>query len=53
MHLRAHSCFNHYQTFQVYNTKKSVDMSARHGRGGDKNSFVRKEGASQKKIGKH
>jgi len=37
----------------TYNTKKSVDMSARHGRGGDKNSFVRKEGASQKKIGKH
>ena len=22
MHLYAHSCFNHFQTFQIYNTKK-------------------------------
>jgi len=34
--------------------KNCVDMCARHGRGpGDRNSFVRKGGVSQKKIGKH
>ena len=33
MHLCAHSCFNHFQTCQICNTKNSVDMCARHGRG--------------------
>jgi len=33
--------------------KNCVDMCARDGRGGDRNLFVRKGGASQKKIGEH
>jgi len=32
--------------------KNCVDMCVRHGRS-DRNLFVRKEGASQKEIGKH
>ena len=37
-----------------YTIRKScVYVCARHGRGGDGNLFVRKGGASQKKIGKH
>jgi len=33
MHLSAHSCFNHFETYQTCNTKNCVDMCARHGRG--------------------
>jgi len=33
MHLCAHSCFNHFQTYQICNTKNCGDMSARHGMG--------------------
>jgi len=53
MHLCTHSCFNHFQTYQIYNTKKCVDMCAMDGRGAIENLLVRKGGASQNKIGKH
>ena len=51
-HVCAHSCFNHFQTYQICNTKNCVDMCARHRRGAIEICLSEKGALAKKRLGK-
>jgi len=51
MHLCALSCFNHFQTSQIYNMKKCVDTCARDGRGAIEVCLSEKGALAKKRLG--
>jgi len=50
MHLCTHSCFNHFQTSQIENTKNCVDMCARDGRGAIEICLSEKGALAKKRL---